>query len=108
MIRKAVLGISLACMTILVLPARSLPTQADSGKQSEQAKKSVSGKVLSIGSSGTSFTLGVDGDNKQTMEFVVNKTTELKGPVKTGTLVAVEYQPSSSGPNLALTITPHA
>jgi hypothetical protein len=108
MIRKAVLGISLACMTLLVLPVRAQTGQADSGKQSQQATKSVSGKVLSIGTSGTSFTLGVDGDNKQTMEFVVNKDTQLRGPVKAGTLVAVEYQPNQSGPNVAVTITPRA
>ena len=110
MVRKIICCISLACMTLLVLPTRSLPNpqQANSGQQSQQATKSVSGKVVSIGSSGTSFTLGVDGDTKQTMEFVVDKNTQLRGPVKTGTLVAVEYQPSQSGPNVAVTITPHA
>jgi hypothetical protein len=35
----------------------------------------------------------------------VNKNTQVQGQVKTGTLVTVEYQPSESGQNLAVTIT---
>ena len=38
------------------------------------------------------------------MEFVVNKKTQVQGQVKVGTLVAVDYEPVESGPNLALTV----
>jgi hypothetical protein len=110
MIKKVAFCLTLAGMMLVFTTARAQPAsqqpQDDSGKQSEQATKSVSGKVVSIGNTGTSFTLEVDGSNKQTMEFVVNKSTQLKGQVKTGTLVAVDYQPGDgNGPNLAVVIT---
>jgi hypothetical protein len=107
MIRKLLYSISLASLLVIGLHARAQPiqTQSDSGKQSEPATKSVAGKVTSIGDSGTSFALEVDGNNKQTMQFVVNKNTQLRGQVKVGTLVAVEYQPAEGGQNLAVTIT---
>ncbi len=39
------------------------------------------------------------------MQFVVNKSTQVQGQVKVGTLVAVDYQPIESGQNLAVNIT---
>ena len=107
MSRKLLSAVCLVGLILTGLPARAQPTrsQSDSGKQSEQATKSVSGKVTSIGNSGTSFALEVEGSNKQTMQFVVNKSTQLQGgQVKVGTLVAVEYQPAEGGQNLAVTI----
>jgi hypothetical protein len=106
MIRKLLCGVSLAGLILLGVSARAQPTrtQSDSGKQSEPATKSVSGKVTSIGNSGTSFALEVEGSSKQTMEFVVNKNTQVQGQVKVGTLVAVEYQPTDGGQNLAVSI----
>jgi hypothetical protein len=105
--RKLLSAVCLVGLTLLgTTPARAQPAhmQSDSGKQSETAKKSVSGKVASIGNSGTSFTVEVEGSSKQTMEFVVNKNTEVQGQVKVGTLVAVEYQPTEGGQNLAVSI----
>ena len=104
--RKLLSAVCLAGMILLGTPARAQPmhVQSDSGKQSEPAKKSVSGKVTSIGNSGTSFTVEVEGSSKQTMDFVVNKNTEVQGQVKVGTLVAVEYQPTEKGENLAVSI----
>ena len=105
MIRKLLTAISLAGL-ILVAPARAQPIHTqDSGKQSERATKSVSGKVTSIGNSGTSFALEVEGSSKETMEFVVGKDTEVQGQVKVGTLVSVNYQPTKSGENVAVSIT---
>jgi hypothetical protein len=106
MTKKLLSAVCLAGLILTGVSARAQPTrsQSDSGKQSEQATKSVSGKVTSIGNSGTSFALEVE-DNKQTMQFVVNKNTQLQGgQVKVGTLVAVEYQPAEGGQNLAVTI----
>ena len=106
MIRKLLYSIPLASLLMLNMQARSQPihTQSDSGKQSEQTTKSVAGKVTSIGTSGASFAVEVEGSSKQTMEFVVNKNTQVQGPVKVGTLVAVEYQPTERGQNLAVSI----
>jgi hypothetical protein len=104
MTRRFLYSISLATALVIGLSATPSHTQTDSEKQSRPEAKSVAGKVISIGDSGTSFTLQVDGSNKETMEFVVNKNTPVQGQVKVGTLVAVDYQPTQSGTNLALSV----
>ena len=85
--------------------AEPMNLQSDKGQQSEPATKSVAGKVASIGSSGTSFAVEVEGSSKQTMQFVVNGSTQVQGQVKVGTMVAVDYQPADNGQNLAVSIT---
>ena len=70
--------------------------QDQSGKQGQQATKSVSGKVASIGDNGKSFVLEVDnGGGKQNMQFVMDRNSQVEGHVTAGTMVLVEYQPSS-------------
>jgi hypothetical protein len=86
-------------------PAHPNLTQSDSGKQAQPTTKSVGGKVASIGNSGTTFALQVDGNDKQVMNFVVGKDTQVKGHVSTGTLVTVEYRPADDGQNVALSVT---
>lgn len=107
MIRKFLSAVSLAGLVLMGVSARAQPThmRSDTGKQSEPATKSVAGKVTSIGNSGTSFAVAVEGSGKDTMEFVVNKNTQVQGQVKVGTLVAVEYQPTEKGENLAVSIS---
>ena len=87
--------------------ARAWPVHAqDSARKTAPATKSVSGKITSIDDTGVSFALAVDGDSKQTMEFVLVQGTQVQGSVKLGARVAVEYQPAgASGQNLAVTIT---
>jgi hypothetical protein len=106
MIRKLLYSISLASLLVIgaQLSAQPSHTQSDSGKQSKPATKSVSGKVTSIGNSGTSFEVQVEGSSNQTMEFVVNNKTQVQGKVSVGTLVAVDYQPIEGGQNLAVSI----
>jgi hypothetical protein len=105
MMRKILYTVSLAAVILLGMAARAQPSHLqDAGKQSNKATKSISGKITSIGNSGTSFALAVEGSSKETMEFVVNKNTQVQGEVTVGTLVAVEYQPTDSGQNLAVTI----
>ena len=106
MIRKLIPCVSLAALLVICVAARAAPDrlQSDSGKQSEPTTKSVAGKVTSIGNSGTSFAVEVEGTSKQTMQFVVNKNTQVQGQVKVGTLVAVDYQPAENGQNLAVSI----
>ena len=106
MIPKLLCCVSLAALLSLSVAARAHPNwQSDSGKQAEPTTKSVAGKVASIGNSGTTFALQVDGNDKQVMNFVVGKDTQLKGHVTTGTLVTVEYRPADDGQNVALSIT---
>jgi hypothetical protein len=52
--------------------------------------------------------LEVAGESKSTMEFVVDRNTQVNGQVKEGTAVTVEYQAMESGQNLAVTVTAQA
>jgi len=107
MYRTLLLSISLTALLLLGVAAPAHPNlmQSDSGKQAQSTTKSVGGKVASIGNSGTTFALQVDGNDKQVMNFVVGRDTQVKGHVSTGTLVTVEYRPADDGQNVALTIT---
>jgi hypothetical protein len=106
MIRRLVPCVSLGVLLCIGMAARAAPDrlQSDPGKRSEPTTKSVAGNISSIGNGGTTFALQVDGNDKQVMNFVVGKNTEVKGHVTTGTLVTVEYQPSD-GQNVAVNIT---
>lgn len=109
MIRKFLFSASLAGLLVLGLSAqaRTITTQSQSEKQ---ATKSVSGKVASIGNGGHTFTLEVSADtnNKRSMDFVVDKNTQVQGQVREGTPVTVEYQAMENGQYLALSITAQA
>ena len=106
MIRKILTCLSLVGFLAAGVPAiaHKGPTQDQSRKQ--QATKSVTGKVASIGEQGKSFALEVDdGSTKRTMNFVLDKNTQVEGRVTQGTIVAVEYQPSNDGQNVCLRVT---
>lgn len=78
-----------------------------SGDES-QALKSVAGTVVSIGDKGHSFAVEVNaGNEKQTLQFVVDQETQVKGQVKVGTPVKVEYV-AKADQNLARTVTPQS
>jgi hypothetical protein len=103
---KILYSVPLIGLLVVGLHARAEPINLQSAhdQQSEPATKSVAGKVTAIGTSGTSFAVEVEGTSKQTMQFVVNKNTQVQGQVKVGTLVAVDYQPDENGQNLAISI----
>jgi hypothetical protein len=106
MIRKFLSAVPLAALILTGVSARAQPTPMQlAAKQSEPATKSVAGKVTSIGNSGASIAVAVEGSSKDTMEFLVNQNTQVRGQVKVGTLVAVEYQPTEKGENLAVSIS---
>ena len=120
-IRKFLCGISVASLMILGISSSansanpSKGGQAQSEKQTQQSTKSVAGKVAAIGSGGTSFTLDVtgsgsdkDSSGKNTMNFVVDDHTQVKGQVRQGTAVTVEYQAMQNGQLLAVSITAQA
>lgn len=105
--RKLFLSASLAGLLLMgvCVWAHSTSPQNPAGQQTEQATKSVTGKVLSIGTGGTSFSLEVNAGNaKQTMQFVLDKSAKVVGNVKVGTPVAVEYA-VEQGQNHALSVT---
>jgi hypothetical protein len=106
MMKKLLYSVPLMALLLAGLHARAEPItlQSAKGPQSEPTTKSVAGKVTAIGNSGTSFAVEVEGTSKQTMQFVVNKNTQVQGQVKVGTLVAVDYQPAENGQNLAVSI----
>jgi len=113
MIRKLFVSVAIAGLMSLgtALSVRSVQAQSQpdrSEKQAQKATKSISGKITNIGNGGHSFTLEVGGENNKTMDFVVDKNTQVNGQVKQGTAVTVEYQAMESGQNLAVTITANA
>jgi len=112
MIRKFLLCASLVSALMLGISASSQQTPSQpSEKQAPQGvTKSVTGTVATIGNGGRSFTLEVSqgGSSKHTMEFVLDKNTQVQGSVKTGTPVTVEYQAMDSGQNVAVSITAQA
>jgi len=115
MIRKSLCGASIASLLILGVATQapaspSKLSQTQSEKQTQQPTKSVAGKVAAIGSGGTSFTLEVTGggSDKNTLDFVVDKNTQVKGQVKQGTAVTVEYQAMENGQLLAVSIMAQA
>ena len=97
-------GLFLAAQTIVHARAQQ---QGQTGQQSQAATKSVSGKVTSIGDQGRSFVVEVDkgGSDKQTLQFVVDKNTQVEGHVTAGTMVLVEYQPGDGGQNLCVKVS---
>jgi len=95
MIRKLLSCAALACFLLAVsVQVQPLFAQAQSGQQSEQAK-SVTGKVTSVETGGKAFSMEINqGNSKRTMQFVVDKNTQVQGHVGTGTTATVEYQQS--------------
>ena len=94
MIRKCLLSASLGALLILGVStqARTALQQSQSGQQADQAKQ-VNGKVTAIGSDKKSFSLDVnDGNNKRTMQFVLDEKTQVQGRVGVGTDATVQYQ----------------
>jgi hypothetical protein len=93
---------------ILLAPARgfAVPQQEQSQQQAEQAK-SVSGKVASIAADKKSITLEVNnGNDKHTMQFEVNQSTQVTARVSTGSMATVQYQPTGDNKLVALVISP--
>ncbi len=81
-------------------------TPGQQEQQQEKATKSITGKVTAIGTQGHSFVVEVNaGGSKQTMEFVVDKNTQVEGQVKAGTMVVVDYQPIEGGQNLCVRVS---
>jgi len=108
MIRKFVGCASLAGLLLLSVPAHgwSSPPQSQTKQQAEQAKQ-VSGKVTEIGSDRRSFSLEVnDKGSKHVMQFLVDGNTQVQGRVSVGTDAVVQYQPTSEGKLLALSVGP--
>jgi hypothetical protein len=112
MMRKLMISTSLGSMLLLGAAGAYSFTPQEPGTggglhgQSQQATKSVSGKVTSIGDAGKSFSMEVnDGGSKKTMQFAVDKNTQVQGQVKAGTMVVVEYQPTDGGQFLAVSVS---
>src|SRR5215469_18223154 len=111
MIRKFFAGVAIAGLMSLgiALSVHSVQAaQSQPDRQEQKATKSISGKVTNIGNGGHSFTLEVAGANNKTMDFVVDKNTQVNGQVKQGDAVTVEYQAMESGQNLAVSVTASA
>jgi len=97
MIRKFLFCASLACFLFIgATKTDAAYPQSQSGQQTEQTK-SVTGKVTSVETGGKAFAVEVNqGNNKQTMRFVVDQSTQVQGHVGTGTTATVQYQPKGN------------
>jgi hypothetical protein len=97
MISKIVSGAFLAFLLLAVSAhTQPLPPQSQSGQQSEQTK-SVTGKVTTVETGGRAFSMEINqGNNKRTMQFVLDKNTVVQGHVGTGTIATVQYQQTGS------------
>jgi hypothetical protein len=113
-LRNSLCGAALAGLLCLGAAAHARPQQtqkpdqSEPGKKSQKSVESVSGKVASIGSGGSAFTLSVDGGENKSMEFVVDKNTKVTGQVREGSAVTVEYQAMENGQFLAVSVTANA
>ena len=110
--RKSLLFASITLFGLMLATASAktppIPATPQSGQQSQQEMKSIAGTVSSIGDNGHSFVLDVNqGNNKQTVQFVLDKDTRVEGHVTVGTPVTVEYV-AMADQNLAKTITVRA
>jgi hypothetical protein len=109
MIRKILFCAALGSLLLVGVPSygHNKSSQNQSGNQTQQATKTVLGKVASIGDHGKSFVLEVDNGNgpKQNMQFVLDKNTQVEGHVTTGTMVLVEYQSQSGDQNVCVKIS---
>jgi hypothetical protein len=108
MIRKFLFTVSLGSLLLVGAPVitHSKATPAQQDNQTQPATKSVSGKVTTIGDQGKSFVVEVDaGGSKQTMQFMVDKNTQVQGHVTAGTVVVVDYQPMDGGQNLCVRVS---
>jgi len=105
MIRKILCCASLGGLLLVGTPVIAHNSQqTPPAKQEQEGTKSVSGRVTAIGDQGKSFAVEVDnGGSKSTMQFVVDKNTQVQGVVKTGSLVTVQYQPNG-GQNLCVSV----
>jgi len=111
MVRKLLLCGAFASAMILgtSLPARTASAQqgGSSASQDQKAVKSVSGRIAAIKDQGKAFSLDVSGSetNKKSMDFVLDGNTTVKGDVRQGTTVVVEYQIADNGQNVAVSVT---
>jgi hypothetical protein len=108
MIRKLVCCCALAPMLMLGVATRAgASPNPQQGKSQAEQPKQVSGKVTDIGSDRKSFSLEVnDKGSKRTMQFVVDNNTQVQGKVTVGTDAIVQYQPTSDGKLVALSVGP--
>lgn len=106
MMRKILVTAALGGLFLAGAPARmEAQAQNQQGQQSQQATKSMTGKVLDIGDNGHSFTVqSNDGSTKQPMKFVVDQNTKVEGQVKVGAMVLVDYHPTDGGQLLCIRV----
>jgi hypothetical protein len=105
MIRKFLLFASLA--GFLMAATTHARPQEQNAPADQQAPKvhSVTGKVTQVETGGKAFSMDISqGNDKQPMRFVVDKTTTVQGHVAAGTLASVDYQADGTGQMVALSV----
>jgi hypothetical protein len=102
-------GVCAACLAALPLYAASLPNQAKTtpaqmvAHRPATASQTASGKIANV--AGDSFTLEVSqGSQKQTVRFITDSNTKVKGKLEAGMTASVEYYTDDNGRNVATTV----
>lgn len=102
-------GLLAASLAALPLYAASIPQQGKAipaqtmRHEAATANQTTSGKIADVTSSG--FTLEVSqGATKQTVRFVTDSNTKVKGKLEAGMTASVEYYTDTNGRNVATTV----
>ena len=104
-LRAGLLAASLAAISVYAAQApQQTQPQSQEGKQApSSASQTASGKIGAVASDG--FTLEVNqGSSTQTLRFVTDSNTKVKGKLSAGATAAVEYTTDGNGRNVATTV----
>ena len=105
-LRAGLLTASLVALSVYAAPVpqqRNTPQSRTVMNDLTAASQSTSGKIAAVASDG--FTLEVSkGSSKQTVQFVTDTNTKVKGKLEAGLSASVEYYTDTNGRNIATNI----
>jgi hypothetical protein len=100
-------GLLAALLAALPVYAATVSRQASPSHEQKRdvasATQTASGKIAAVASDG--FTLEVsEGTTSQTLRFVTDSNTKMRGKLQQGSTASVEYYTDNSGRNVATTV----
>lgn len=107
-LRAGLLAASLAALSVYAapVPRQTSPSQGQKHDLAS-ASQTASGKIAAVASDG--FTLEVSqGATSQTLRFVTDAKTKVKGKLQEGSTASVEYYTDNNGRNVATTVVVEA
>lgn len=99
------LGVNGHAWTHPVPASLSMAQQAPQQPAQHSSAKTVTGKVTAVAKTGLAFSMETgNGPAKHSMQFTVDKNTQVQGRVTTGTVAKVKYHVNDTGSNVAETV----